>query len=373
MKTRSILFLLIPALLFACCGSSQKESGSISRKTSVSISGEKILINKVPTLKGVTWNGINMEGLLPNARMVQGIYDDLNPETVSMWKYPDTGEWDADRNTSEFVEAMPEWMKHGLLGFTINLQGGSPQGYSKNQPWHNSAIDSTGKLREDYMQRLEWIMDRSDELGMVTILGLFYFGQDQRLMDDEAARNAVHNTIDWLIDRGYTNVLIEIANECNNQKYDLSIIKQDNVDQLIRLAQEYSSEKGYRYPVSVSFNGNTLPPASVVEVSDFILIHGNGVKQPERITEMVELIRAMPEYRPMPIIFNEDDHYEYEAENNNMLAAFRAGASWGYFDFRRDGEGFEAGYQSVPVDWGLGHERKQEFFGKLKEISGINE
>lgn len=373
MKTRSILFLLIPALFFAGCGSSQKESGSISRKTSVSISGEKILINKVPTLKGVTWNGINMEGLLPNARMVQGIYDDLNPETVSMWKYPDTGEWDADRNTSEFVEAMPEWMKHGLLGFTINLQGGSPQGYSKNQPWHNSAIDSMGKLREDYMQRLERIMDKSDELGMLTILGLFYFGQDQRLMDDEAARNAVHNTIDWLIDRGYTNVLIEIANECNNQKYDLSIIKQDNVDQLIRLAQEYSSEKGYRFPVSVSFNGNTLPPASVVEVSDFILIHGNGVKQPERITEMVELVRAMPEYRPMPIIFNEDDHYEYEAENNNMLAAFRAGASWGYFDFRRDGEGFEAGYQSVPVDWGLGHERKQEFFGKLKEISGINE
>ena len=192
-------------------------------------------------------------------------------------------------------------------------------------------------------------------------------------MDDNAARNAVQNTIDWLLDRGYTNVLIEIANECNNQKYDISIIKQDNVDQLIRLAQDYGSEKGYRYPVSVSFNGNTLPPATVVEVSDFILIHGNGVKQPERITEMVEQVRAMPEYRPMPIIFNEDDHYEYEAENNNMLAAFRAGASWGYFDFRRDGEGFEAGYQSVPVDWGIGHRRKQEFFRKLKEITGSNE
>ena len=321
-------------------------------------------------MKGVTWNGINMEGLLPNARMVQGIFDDLNPETVSMWNYPDTGEWDVDRNTSEFVAAMPKWQEHGLLGFSINLQGGSPQGYSKNQPWHNSAIDSLGNLREDYMQRLERIMDKSDELGMVTILGIFYFGQDQRLRDDEAARSAVRNTIDWLIDRGYTNVLIEIANECNNNKYELSIIQQDNVDQLISLAQAYSNEQGYRYPVSVSFNGNTLPPVSVVEVSDFILIHGNGVKQPERITEMVELVRAMPEYMPVPIIFNEDDHYEYETENYNMLAAFRAGASWGYFDFRRDSEGFEAGYQNVPVDWGINHTRKQDFFGKLKEITG---
>lgn len=370
MKTRSILYLLIPALLLTSCPNSRKESTSVSRKTSVNISGEKILINQVPTMKGVTWNGINMEGLLPNARMVQGIFDDLNPETVSMWNYPDTVEWNADRNTSEFVAAMPQWREHGLLGFSINLQGGSPQGYSKNQPWHNSAIDSLGNLREDYMQRLERIMDKSDELGMVTILGIFYFGQDQRLRDDEAARSAVRNTIDWLIDRGYTNVLIEIANECNNNKYELSIIQQDNVDQLISLAQAYSNEQGYRYPVSVSFNGNTLPPVSVVEVSDFILIHGNGVKQPERITEMVELVRAMPEYMPVPIIFNEDDHYEYETENYNMLAAFRAGASWGYFDFRRDSEGFEAGYQSVPVDWGINHPRKQDFFGKLKEITG---
>ena len=173
MKIRSILLILIAAVFLTACPDSQKESPSTARKTSVTLSGEKILINMVPTLKEVTWKGINMEGLLPNSRMVQGIYDDLNPETVSMWKYPDTGEWDADRNTSEFVAAMPVWREHGLLGFSINLQGGSPQGYSKFQPWHNSAIDSTGKLREDYMQRLERIMDRSDELGMVTILGLF--------------------------------------------------------------------------------------------------------------------------------------------------------------------------------------------------------
>ena len=49
-----------------------------------------------------------------------------------------------DRNTDEFIAAMPIWAKSGLLAFTLNLQGGSPQGYSKDQPWHNSAFKADG-------------------------------------------------------------------------------------------------------------------------------------------------------------------------------------------------------------------------------------
>src|SRR3712207_7267903 len=32
-----------------------------------------------------------------------------NPETRSRWAYPDAGAWDAERNTREFLEAMPQW------------------------------------------------------------------------------------------------------------------------------------------------------------------------------------------------------------------------------------------------------------------------
>ena len=42
--------------------------------------------------------------------------------------------WDPERNTREFVAALPEWKRHGILAFTINLQGGSPEGYSQGQP-----------------------------------------------------------------------------------------------------------------------------------------------------------------------------------------------------------------------------------------------
>jgi hypothetical protein len=71
----------------------------------------------------------------------------------------------------------------------------------------------------------------------------------------------------------------------------------------------------------------------------------------------------------MPILFNEDDHYDFDKPNNNFLAALSEGASWGYFDFRRQGEGFEHGFQSVPVDWKISSPRKTAFFAKLKEIT----
>ena len=74
-----------------------------------------------------------------------------------------------------------------MLAFTINFQGGSPQGYSKDQPWENSAFAPDGTLRPAFTARLARILDRADQLGMVAIVGYFYFGQDERLRD-EAAR-----------------------------------------------------------------------------------------------------------------------------------------------------------------------------------------
>ena len=52
------------------------------RHTKVSIVGEAFHINGRPTYEGRTWHGHKIEGLLLNARLVQGIFDDLNPETV---------------------------------------------------------------------------------------------------------------------------------------------------------------------------------------------------------------------------------------------------------------------------------------------------
>jgi hypothetical protein len=255
-----------------------------------------------------------------------------------------------------------------LLGFTINLQGGSPTGYSTDQPWHNSAIDADGSLRADYMGLLERILDRADELGMAVILGIFYFGQDQRLTDEAAVLRAVDNVTSWVLDRGWRHVLIEINNECNI-RYDHAILQPGRVHELIERVKR-TERGGRRLLVSTSYGGGTIPGADVVSASDFLLLHGNGVADPARIADMVRRTRQVSGYRPMPIVFNEDDHFDFDQPLNNFTAAVGEYASWGYFDYRMKGEGFDEGYQSVPANWGLSSARKRGFFALTRTITG---
>ena len=363
--------LALAQLLLAACAAGLANSGQPRRRTEVAIRGDEFLIDGRPTYEGRTWGGRRVQGLLFNSRMVQGVFDDLNPETRERWAYPDTKRWDPERNTREFVAAMAEWRRHGLLAFTLNLQGGSPQGYSQAQPWHNSAFTETGELRPAYMARVERILDRADELGMVVILGLFYFGQDERLRDEAAVVRAVDAALDWLGARGYRNVLVEVNNECD-VRYDHAILRCERVHELIARARAYRRD-GRGFLAGTSYGGGRVPSPNVVKASDFLLLHGNGVAEPARIAEMVRRTRTVDGYRPMPILFNEDDHYDFEQPASNLTAAVGEYASWGFFDFRRQGEGAAEGYQSVPVDWGIGSARKRAFFERVREITGTLE
>lgn len=338
-------------------------------RTRVSIVGEAFHINEQPTYAGRTWNGKRIEGLLFNSRMVQATFDDLNPQTRERWAYPDTKTWDADRNLREFLAAMPEWRKHGLLGMTVNLQGGSPHGYSQEQPWHNSGFTESGALRPEYVARLERVLARADELGMVVIVGYFYFGQDERLTDEAAVIAATDAATKWLLKSGFRNVLVEVNNECDVKTYDHEILRPDRIHELIDRVRR-TEHDGRRLLVGTSYKGGAIPRENVVRSSGFLLLHGNGAKEPERITEMVRLTRDVPGYRPMPILFNEDDHFHFDQPSNNFSAAVGEYASWGYFDYRMKNEGFDDGYQSVPVNWGISSARKRGFFKLLSEMTG---
>jgi hypothetical protein len=199
-------FAPVALLILACLASGYSSPGS-RPSTTVSIKGGDFFINDEITLKGRTLDGSSLEGLLPNARMVQGIFDDLNPETRRLWKYPETGEWNPDRNTDEFIAAMPGWRRHGLLAFTLNMQGGSPTGYG-NKGWINPGYNKDGTIRNDYAGRLGKILSRADELGMVVILGLFYFGQDQQL-ESEAAVTAADDPA--VLDNAHVRVMHDAA------------------------------------------------------------------------------------------------------------------------------------------------------------------
>jgi hypothetical protein len=53
---------------------------------------------------------------------------------------------------------------------------------------------------------------------------------------------------------------------------------------------------------------------------------------------------------------------------NNFFAATKEHVSWGYFDYRFKGEGFEQGYESMPADWGIHSARKKRLFQMLKKM-----
>jgi hypothetical protein len=346
-------------LMFSCSVS--------KRQTIVSIKQNQFYINGEPTYKGRFWQENKIEGLLLNSRMVQGVFDDLNPLTKEQFVYADTKKWDPKRNTNEFIAAMKTWKSYGLLAFTLNLQGGSPLGYG-NKGWINSAFEKNGDLNPTYLRRLEKILTEADKLGMVVILGYFYFGQDEYLTDEKAVLNAVDNISNWILKKKYKNVLVEINNECDIF-YDHKILQTEKVHELINRvkAKKY---KGFNLLVSTSFSGGKIPSSNVVSVSDFVLLHANGVEDKNRVSQMVSETKGVKGYENQPIVFNEDDHFEFEKETNNFTTAIKSYASWGYFDYRMKNETFVDGYQSIPVDWGVNSVRKKGFFNKLKEITG---
>jgi len=334
--------------------------------TQVTIVGDCFFIDAEPTYRGRTFRGHRVEGLLLNSRMVQATFDDANPETRPYWAYPDTGVWDPERNVREFLEALPAYREHGLLAVTVNFQGGNPRGYGRHQPWINTAFNPDGSLKPDYLDRMRRILDRLDALGMVAILGVFYFGQDEQLADEAAVLSGLDNAVSWVLERGYRNVLIEINNECDVPLYEHPILQPHRVSELIERVKGVAYD-GRRLLVGASFGGGSIPVENVVRASDFLLMHGNGVSDPRRIAQMVDQARAVPGYRPMPILFNEDDHFDFERPLNNFTVAVSRGASWGFFD---PGENnYRDGYQSPPVNWGLSTERKRAFFQLVREIA----
>jgi hypothetical protein len=213
---------------------------------------------------------------------------------------------------------------------------------------------------------------------MVPILGYFYFGQEPRFRDEQAIIKAAQAATDWILAKGYRNVLIEISNECDVASYKHAILKPARAHELIKMVQERSKGKvnspAGQLLVSVSYGGGSIPTENVAEVADFLLMHGNGVGDPSRIRQMVDRCRSLKNYRGQPILFNEDDHFNFDQPDSNFLAAIGKYAGWGYFDYRMKGEGFDEGYQSVPVNWSPSSSaRKRGFFRLLAEITGQGE
>src|SRR5262249_18856761 len=178
---------------------------AILRRTHVTIRQDQWFLNDV-----VTYRGAKAEGRLMNVRMVNAVFEDTKRH-----------EFDPGGNTERFVERVPAYVRHGVRAFTLNLQGGMP-GYEGAV---NSAFDAEGNLRGAYLRRVRRVIEACDREGAVVILGCFYQRQDQLLRDEAAVRAGVVNVAQWVKGCGFTNVVLEIANESGHGGFDHRLLK----------------------------------------------------------------------------------------------------------------------------------------------------
>ncbi len=359
--------------------------------TTVAVHGTEITIDGTPTYAGRTFGGHKIQGLLFNVRAVQATFDDAHKETRRCWAYPDTGVWDPERNTSEFCAALPSWREHGVLGFTVNLQGGGPLYVPEiYQHYENNAYTREGHLRPRYADRLAQVLACADELGMVAMVGLFYWTQMLKMDGEEAIWRAAGEALSFLEGTGRRNILVELANEVDVvvRRTPYAIFGWDRVHEMIaRLRADhptllYSTSGG---GANVE-TGSGMPSAAAVAESDYVLLHGNGTRPPQ-LAAAIQAVRAMPAYKanPKPIVINEDS-----PAVPNLDAAWRSGASWGYYDQGFEGQAddpyvhyaprprssegpFDAlnGFQTPPVNWTINTPFKRAFFERVAEVTGF--
>jgi hypothetical protein len=347
--------------------------------TEIQIEGERFLINGQPTYAGLKWQEKTAEGLLFNSRMVQAIFDDANPATAVHWRYPDTGAWDPERNTNEFCAALPEYRRHGLLGVTVGLQGGgsvyTPEIY---EHYENSAFEPVGALRPAYFTRLGRVLEAADACGMVVIVNYFYIKHARRFHDEKAIHRATEGATEWLLRSGRRNLLVDVVNEAADW-WRNPPFQPANVHRLIEIVQQTRLD-GRRLLVGASSGGgDEIPNGRWMEIEDFHIPHGNGLR-PEELRRKLHQFKEQPAFlrQPKPVLVNEDSVFV-----ENLEAAVAEYASWGFYhqgygchykdlmDWTIQGRESRyeelSGFQTVPVNWSINDPWKRAFFEALRD------
>ena len=350
-------------------------------QTAIQIDANRFHINGRPTYEGVVWRGKPVEGLLFNSRMVQAIFDDANPETARHWRYPDTGAWDAARNTAEFCAALPEYQRHGLLAVTVGLQGGGSV-YTSDLYDHysNSAYEPDGAFKPAYFDRLLRVIQAADACGVIVIVNYFYWKQAARLHDEAVIRRVAEQVTDWLLRTGRHNILVDVANEAAPWWHNPPF-HPDNVHRLIEIVQQTTLDGRRLLAGASTGGGEDLPVGRWREIEDFHMPHGNGCT-PDQLRAKLRRLKGSDEFtrHPKPILINEDSVFV-----DNLEAAIDEYASWGFY---HQGYGshyrdrmdwttqsretrYEAltGFQTMPVNWSINDPWKRAFFDRLKAIT----
>ncbi len=318
-------------------------------KTVVTVDGNNFCINSALTYSDNPECPVEHHGLLMNARFVQGIFQDkADPDRFH--RYGKT--WDPQKNTEDLIQALPQWKDAGLLGFTLGLQGGMPVLTIKNSTIDNSPFSPDGKTIEpECLIQLDKVITAADSLGMVVIVSILYEGQIHRLPTLEAVFAAVKTASNALRDKGYTNVIIEVANEYRVGEFEKRPDVIHSMCDLIAVAQKESGGL-----LVGSSSGGLCFDNDVVTSSDVVLVHGNGGTRESYHRFIKQVQKIVPN---KPILCNEDS-----PRFSHLSVAFQTHTSWGYYNTHTK--------QEVPVYWGITKGEDSFFAKRLSEQLGMH-
>lgn len=320
-------------------------------KTRLGIDGPRFLINGNPTYSEIEGGNESAHGLLMNARFIQGVFDDAaNPDRFARYGFDS---WDAEANTDRLIEAIPQWYSYGLRAFTVGFQGGGPCYTIENSTIENNPFGPDGRsLDPAYQARMDRLIRAADELGMIVIVSYLYGEQARRISEGIGIRNAVTCASRFLRDGGYSNVIIEVANEHNIAPFKAHPILQEpeGMAMLIDLARRESGGLA-----TGSSGGGGYRHKEVVDASDVVLIHGNGQTR----QQYYNMIRDCRAWAPdKPIVCNEDSQ-----AIGSLLVSQHTRTSWGYYNNMTK--------QEPPVQWGVLPGEDTFFALRLAELIGI--
>lgn len=305
------LFIFI-IYLFSGCNPSKNHHSN----TAVSVVNDKFYFNN-QIINPDSPSG----GLLMNIRMVNAVFEDQRQVPGNL-----TEPFNPDVNTQAFIDKIPEYVSNGVNAFTISLQGGMP-GYEGAV---NTAYKPDGSLRESYLQRVEKIINSCDDNNAAVILSLFYQRQHSHefaLDGKESIKIALENTVRWLTEKKFSNVLLEISNEYRHGGYrnwpdGEWLMSEAGQIELINLAKQLNPG----LLVSTSGMGNGVYHEELARAADYLLIHFNNTS----LEDYADKINILKKYGK-PIVCNEDDKIKTEGATGLALSVLY-GSGWGYMN-----------------------------------------
>ena len=311
----------------------------------ISIAGDRWLFDGA-----VPHPGSPAEGLLVNVRMVNSVFEDAGPAPPAAL----IG-FDPAANTDRFIARIPDYAAHGIRAFTISLQGGMP-GYEGAV---NSAFNANGSLRGAYLERVSRVIRAADENNCAAILSCLYQRQHShpRALESVAAIHAaVTNAAKWVLAEGFSNVVLEIANEFAHAGYanwpDGEWLRSPAAQvELIQASK--AAAPGLIVTTSGMGNGDMFEP--VARAGDCTILHFNNTET-DAIPGCVEASRAYGK----PVVCNEDEKTGPVGAEAARLAII-SGAGWGFMHMAKN--------QSAPFEF-EGPDDDPDVYGALRRLTG---